>query len=54
MIQKLGDDNFLSFEVGLNFLIKFFCFCVSKILLKQFNFFYFFLTFNKYFYFFPS
>jgi len=35
MIQKFGDDNFLSFEVELNFLIKACLFLRFKYFLKK-------------------
>jgi hypothetical protein len=47
IIQKLGDDNFFSFQVGLNFFIQVCLFLRFKNVLKKISiFFYFFLYFK--------
>jgi len=47
IIQKLGDDNFFSFQVGLNFFIQVCLFLRFKNALKKIsNFFYYFLYFK--------
>jgi hypothetical protein len=48
ILQKLGDDNFFHLRLGWTFLLKHVYFCVSKMLSKNLNFFFF--TSNYYFF----